>query len=364
MGLFHVRASHVDPERDLRDGARHVSGNHIQRHRNVGVLSVEAVEAPEIVTSAWIDEQLVDVFERCNVRPGLLEEVAGITERRWWPEEMRFDTAAALAGEQAIVAAGIDRSRIGMLISTSVCKHHLEPSVACAVHHHLDLAPGCLNFDLGNACLGFVNAMHLAATSIDAGQIEYALIVDGEGSRHTQLQTIARLKEEAHGTGDVYDEFASLTLGSGSAAMVLGSLEASPDAHRIVGGISRAATKYHDICVGDLDRMRTDTKALLEGGLELAAEAWPAAAVEFDWQDGIAWYIIHQVSKVHTSLLCATLGLDASRAPLTFPTHGNIGPAAIPFTLAGVQSEIAPGERVLCMGMGSGLNASVAEIIW
>ena len=36
------------------------------------------------------------------MRPGLLEELAGITERRWWPEEMRFDEAAALAGEKAI----------------------------------------------------------------------------------------------------------------------------------------------------------------------------------------------------------------------------------------------------------------------
>jgi 3-hydroxy-3-methylglutaryl CoA synthase len=29
-----------------------------------------------------------------------------------------------------------------------------------------------------------------------------------------------------------------------------------------------------------------------------------------------------------------------------------------------VQDEISPGERVLCMGMGSGLNASVVEIVW
>ncbi|MSO95718.1 MAG: 3-oxoacyl-ACP synthase III [Thermoleophilia bacterium] len=341
-----------------------MSSNHTQRHRNVGVVAVEAVEAPEIVTSAWIDEQLAEVFERCNVRPGLLEELAGIRERRWWPEEMRFDRAAALAGEQAIVAAGIDRGKIGMLISTSVCKHHLEPSVACAVHHHLELAPGCLNFDLGNACLGFVNAIHLAATAIDAGQIEYALIVDGEGARHTHLTTIARLQAEAFVNADVYDEFASLTLGSGAAAMVLGSLDANPQAHRFVGGVSRAATQHHDICVGDLDRMRTDTKALLEGGLVLAGEAWGASAEAFGWQEGISWYVLHQVSSVHTSLMCATLGIDEARAPLTFPLHGNIGPASIPFTLAGVQTEIAAGERVLCLGMGSGLNASVAEIVW
>ena len=341
-----------------------MSGNHTQRHARAGVVSVAAVEAPEVVTSAWIDEQLADVFARCDVRPGLLEEIAGISERRWWPEGMLFDEAAALAGEQAIVAAGIDRAEIGMLISTSVSRHHLEPSVACAVHHHLGLTPGCLNFDLGNACLGFVNAIHLAATAIDAGQIRYALIVDGEGARHTQLTTIARLQAEARVTADVYDEFASLTLGSGAAAMVLGSIDESPHAHRLVGGISRAATKYHQICVGDLDRMRTDTKALLEAGLELAGDAWADAASDFDWQNGISWYVLHQVSSVHTSLLCATLGLDPSRAPLTFPSHGNIGPASIPFTLASIQEQIASGERVLCMGMGSGLNASVVEIIW
>jgi len=341
-----------------------MSSNHTQRHGNVGVVAVAAVEAPEVVTSAWIDEQLADVFARCDVRPGLLEELAGIKQRRWWPEGMRFDDAAALAGEQAIVAAGIDRSEIGMLISTSVCKHHLEPSVACAVHHHLGLAPGCLNFDLGNACLGFVNAIHLAATAIEAGQIPYALIVDAEGSRHTQLTTIARLQENAQVTADVYDEFASLTLGSGAAAMVLGSLDRSPDAHRIVGGVSRAATQHHQICVGDLERMTTDTKALLEAGLLLAHEAWSESAPQFGWNDGVSWYVLHQVSSVHTSMLCATLGVDESRAPLTFPQQGNIGPASIPFTLAGIQDQISAGERVLCMGMGSGLNASVAEIIW
>lgn len=37
-----------------------------------------------------------------------------------------------------------------------------------------------LNFDITNACLGFVNAMTVASTMIDAGAIDYALIVAGE----------------------------------------------------------------------------------------------------------------------------------------------------------------------------------------
>ena len=121
------------------------------------IWSVAHAEAPEVITSAWIDEQLAETFDRCGIRPGLLESLAGIVERRWWPEEVTFDEAAAMAGTRALELADLDPADVDMLISTSVCKHHLEPSVACAVHHRLGLGPECVNFDLGNACLGFVN---------------------------------------------------------------------------------------------------------------------------------------------------------------------------------------------------------------
>jgi 3-oxoacyl-[acyl-carrier-protein] synthase-3 len=325
---------------------------------------VAAVEAPEVVTSDWIDEELMPTYERWGLRPGLLAELAGIKERRWWPDGVTFDQAATLAGRKAIDESGVDPAEIGMMISTSVCKHHLEPSVACAVHHQLGLPTSCTNFDLANACLGFVNAMHLAATAIDAGFIKYALIVDGEGSRQTQLATIARLQREEAAATDVFDEFASLTLGSGAAAMVLGSLDDHPDAHRIVGGVARAGTEHHTLCIGDLDRMTTDTKRLLEAGLDLAHAAWKDAATEFDWANGMDRYIVHQVSSVHTRLICERLSIDPALVPLSYPTLGNVGPAAIPITLAGVQSELSDGDRVLCMGIGSGLNTSFTEIVW
>jgi acyl-CoA:acyl-CoA alkyltransferase len=341
-----------------------VNGNSSFTHRTAGVISVEAVEAPEVVTSDWIDEQLADTYERWGLRPGLLAELAGIKERRWWPEGVTFDEAAAMAGRQAIEASGVDPDRIGMMISTSVSRHHLEPSVACAIHSHLGLPTSCTNFDLANACLGFVNAMHLAATAIDAGFIEYALIVDGEGSRYTQLATIKRLQGQTASAIDVFDEFASLTLGSGAAAMVMGSRETHPDAHRFVGGVARAATEHHTLCVGDLDKMTTDTKRLLEAGLDLGVAAWDASKDHFDWADGMDRYVIHQISSVHTKLICERLSIDPAKVPLTYPKYGNVGPASIPITLANDAANLQADDRVLIMGIGSGLNTSFAEIVW
>jgi acyl-CoA:acyl-CoA alkyltransferase len=340
-----------------------MNGNASYSHRNTSILSVAGLEATQVVTSAEFDERLAGTLERLGLRPGLLQEVAGINERRWWPEDVSFGDAAAMAGDKALSEAGISADRIGLMINTSVCRDHLEPSVAVGVHHALGLPSSALNFDLANACLGFVNAMHFAGTMIDAGHIEYALIVDGEDARRTQEATIARLQSGETKVENVFDEFATLTLGSGSAAMVLGPADAHPGAHRLHGGIGRAATEHHLLCVGDLDKMRTDTKGLLTAGLDLAEAAWNDAKAEHDWAD-MDRYVLHQVSQVHTNALIDRLGIDGSKVPKTFPRLGNVGPASVPITLAAEADALLPGDRVLCMGIGSGLNTSFTEITW
>lgn len=340
-----------------------MSGNAIYRFKDTAVLSVSAADAPIVVTSAELDAQLLDTYERLGLLPGMLEALAGVVERRWWPEDVTFADAAAMAGAKALAEAGIDAKQVGLLIDTSVCRDHLEPSAAVDVHEQLGLGTACLNFDLANACLGFVNGMQLASMMIDSGQIEYALIVDGEGSRRLQESTVARLQAPDVTKTDVLENFASLTLGSGGAAMVLGRASDHPEGHRFVGGVARAATAHNKLCMGSLDGMRTDARGLLEAGVTLALDTWRDIDGVFDWSDLDA-YVIHQVSKVHTAAITTALGIDPERTPVIFPTRGNIGPASIPFTLALHSDGFESGQRIGCMGIGSGLNAAVIEIAW
>ena len=58
----------------------------------------------------------------------------------------------------------------------------------------------------------------------------------------------------------------------------------------------------------------------------------------------------------------ARSGVEPERVPHTFPIYGNIGPAAIPITLAAVAADSRAGDVVLCMGIGSGLNVGVLEL--
>ena len=340
-----------------------MNGNATTRHQNVALLSVASTIAPRITTSEEIDLRLAPALKRLRLPKGLLQRVAGVQERRNWAEGERFDDAAVAAGQRALQAAGIEPGQVGLMINTSVTRKHLEPSVAVRIHHGLGLPSSATNFDIANACLGFVNGMTLAGQLIDAGQIDYAVVIDGEDADDIQTNTIDRLCNPDIGRKDFMSEFASLTLGSGAAAAVLGRADAHPSGHRMLGGVTRAATQFNDLCVGSVDGMFTDAKALLKGGMELVVSAWTESKRDWDWS-GMHRYILHQVSDVHTNAILKATGIDRARVPLTYPKFGNVGPASIPITLAAEADNLKPGDRVLLMGVGSGLNTAMMEIVW
>ncbi|MGY1714718.1 3-oxoacyl-ACP synthase III [Geodermatophilus sp. SYSU D01106] len=341
-----------------------MTGNTTHRFTNTSVLSIETADASQVVTSDEIDERLRETYQRVGLRTGLLERLAGIRERRWWAEGTTFVNGAATAGAKAISESGVDPARIGVMINTSVSRRYLEPSTAVAVHHELGLPRSCQNFDVTNACLGFVNGMELAAAMIESGMVDHALVVNGEDSRIVQERTIDQLNQPETVSKDVLAQFATLTLGSGAVAMLLGRSDLHPEGHRLVGSVSRSGSEHHELCVGDNEMMRTDLKGLLDAGLALSEDMWADAAEEFDWAGGMDRYIVHQVSKVHTKAMCDRFSIDPALVPTTFPTRGNLGPASVPFTLAGQQDTLADGDRVLLMGVGSGLNVSCLEIAW
>lgn len=335
--------------------------------KNVSILGLAHVDAPVVVTSQELEDKLKPVMEKFNLRPNIIQALTGIKERRFWDEGVQPSHAASQAGVKALEDANIDKSKIGLLISTSVCKDYIEPSVACLVHGNLKLNPECLNFDLGNACIAFMNAMEVAGTMIDAGKIDYALIVDGEGSRYVVEKTIERLINNEIDEKTFRANFATLTLGSGAAAMVLCKSELAPQGHKLVGCVSLAASEHNKLCLGQREEMLTDASTLLVSGIKLASETYEKAKKELSWEDKqIDHLILHQVSANHTAKLSEALKLDTDKIFATYPEFGNIGPAAVPITLSKAnEAEILKkGDRISLMGIGSGLNCTMMEIIW
>jgi len=336
-----------------------------------GNVTIEALAyelAPHRVTSEWIEEQLSSTMKRLNLPRGIISGLTGIQERRFWDEGTMPSDVATIAARKVIAASGIDPQQIGCIINTSVCKDYIEPSVACLVHGNLGLSPACINYDIGNACLGFMNAMVTISLMIESGMIQYGLIVDGEGSQEVMNATINRLQSDAISDQEFRDEFATLTLGSGAVAMILGHRNQTRSGHVINGAVTMAATTHSRLCLGQPDRMYADASSVLIHGVQLAQRTWKLAEKELDnWSDDtIDIYIPHQVSQRNMDVLNQTLGTTPEKFHLNFYTLGNIGPAALPITLAQADEEgrLHAGSHVALMGIGSGLNCTMMSVTW
>ncbi|MCG6880028.1 MAG: 3-oxoacyl-ACP synthase III [Deltaproteobacteria bacterium] len=337
------------------------------KFENVSIIGLAHVDAPYRVTSAELETQLSPLLNRIQVRSDVIQSLTGIMARRFWEPERQPSEVATMAAEKAIGDAGIDRSNLGILVNTSVCRDYIEPSTACLVHGNLGLSSDCMNFDVGNACLAFLNGMEIIGNMIERGQIDYGIVVDGEGSRFVVETTIQRLLTSDCDEETFRNNFATFTLGSGAAAMVLARSDLAPNGHRLLGGVTLAATEHKNLCRGQMDCMKTDASALLVAGLKLAGATFKKAVKELEWIPGeLDQFILHQVSAVHTAKLTELLGLDDKKVFKTFPEYGNVGPAAIPITLSKAleADRIHKNDRVALMGIGSGLNCAMMEVRW
>lgn len=341
-----------------------MTGNSTIRHQNAALLAITKVEADEVVPSSRSDEILEETFARLKMPKGLLQRLAGVNERREWAPGRHFSDGAVEAGVAAMEHAGVRPDQVGLLINASVTRDGYEPAVSVAVHHRLGLSPSALNFDVTNACLGFVNALTIASSMIDSGAIEYAVVIAGEDPTPWHRETYERLQGPDVTRDQVVREFATLTLGCGAAAAVVGPADRHPEGHRIAGSVARSATQHHGLCIGGFDGMYTDATGLLKHGVGLLVDAWHDAHRDgWDWTD-MDRYIAHQVSTSHTNKLLEDVGIDPERFPLTFPFWGNVAAAALPMTLALEAEQLEAGQRVLLLGVGSGLNSTYMEIDW
>lgn len=342
------------------------------RFQHTVIESLVTALPAEILTSADIEHRLAPLYQRLRLPEGRLELMTGIRERRVWPKGTRPSDASAAAGLAALARSGLRAEQVELFIHAAVCRDMLEPATASFAHRKIGLPPTTQIFDLSNACLGWLNALTVAAGMIESGQIKCALVCSGENGGPLVEQTLQTLLNAPLDRNGIKPYFANLTIGSGAVAATVcheSLLPAGTRAHRLHGGVARAATAHSELCQGDTHgadalAMQTDSEALLVAGIELARETWGAFTTEFGTDFDRT--ICHQVGSTHRRKLYEALGLDLAKDFSTFETLGNTGSVALPATLsAAVESgAIRPGERVALLGIGSGLNSLMLALEW
>ena len=138
----------------------------------------------------------------------------------------------------ALDQAGVLGPEIECILNCSVSRDFLEPATASVVHEKLKISPKATLFDISNACLGILNGMAVLANMIELGQITRGLLVAGENGKPLVETTIRQLLADPTMTRKKFkDAFASLTIASGAAAIVMTHASVSKNGHRLAGGI-------------------------------------------------------------------------------------------------------------------------------
>ena len=195
----------------------------------------------------------------------------------------------------------------------------------------------------------------------------------GENGRPLVEQTLATLVERPFSRNEIKPYFANLTIGSGAVAAIVchRSLVPGP-AHRLLGGVARAATEHSELCQGDTLgaealAMQTDSEQLLLAGVALAAQTWD------DFARRPAGTPPGSTGSSATRSVPATGASSTSASGWTWP---RTSPRSRPWA-TWARSPCRPrspprprpgrcvrGDRVALFGIGSGLNCMMLALEW
>jgi acyl-CoA:acyl-CoA alkyltransferase len=109
---------------------------------------------------------------------GRLLERSGFASRHWLAEGEHPIELMKATFDRALQQADMDKSEIDLLIYTGVARGFIEPANSCFVANSLGLK--CRNFDVLDACMGWVTSMDIVNDKMKAGAVKKAAIVNME----------------------------------------------------------------------------------------------------------------------------------------------------------------------------------------
>lgn len=331
--------------------------------KTVRLLSWAEELPSQVVTSAELEERLAPLFSRMGVERGTLEAKTGVKARRWSAPDVDPETVAARVAAKALSNAGLRGSDVGLIINASIDHRFFEPSGAHLVGRHVGVSPSATLFDVRNACLGFVDALSIAADRIEAGIVDVAIVVAAEagGMRRAIDAAIA----DALDTGEVTAEtWVPLTMGCGAIAWVLCAAHIALGRASIDSCLVRNLAEHTGLCVGRIGddgrlSIRANGPGILRQGVALIAATFA------ETKRPLGQGFMHQVGSAHLAALEKTLGSPMHPRSALFRDLGNIGPVGMPLAIARAADahELSAGP-VTMLGAGSGLSAAVMSLTW
>ncbi|MCP4867924.1 MAG: ketoacyl-ACP synthase III [Proteobacteria bacterium] len=342
--------------------------------RNAYISGSGAYVPPRVVTNNdLVNEYGLDTSDEW------IQKRTGIKERRYAAVGVGPAELAVVASEQAIEAAGIDKSDIDMIIFATLSPEYAFPGSGVLLAEKLGLCDGTgatfvPALDIRNQCSGFVYGLTVAKGLIASGGAEHVLLVGGE--KHSSgLDFTTRGRAVASLFGD----------GAGAVVVSATDEDRGIRAHKL-GSDGRYAEM---LCQQVWDCRRSHFFNLDENGngvvppdemyttmdgrkvFRHAVERMTEALMGVCMESGITGtdidlFLFHQANMRINEYLANMMGIPPEKLVHNIDKYGNTTAATIPLLIAEAERDgrLKPGMKVAMIAFGSGFTWGAAIADW
>ncbi len=246
------------------------------------------------------------------------------------------------AGLMAIERAGLSPSDIGMVVAGGCCPEMAIPSEACRVAAALEIEAPSL--DINSACSSFGAQLHLLASM--QGLPPYILVVNPENTTRAV---------------DYADRATAVLWGDGTSATVVSSSEVSRV--RIVETtLTSQPARWDAVTIPRFGHFVQNGGAVQRFAIKTTGncldELMPAAQAYAQQTGGSVRFIGHQANSLMLQSTARRANIDPALHWHNVEEYGNTGASGAPTVLSQHWDELADGDTLLLVVVGSGLTWS------
>lgn len=288
----------------------------------------------------------------------------GIGARHFADKGVLTSDMAAEAAKSALAKAKISPREIDMIVlATATPDYFCFPATACVVQEKIG-AYGCPAFDVAAGCTGFIYALDIASSMLEARHGGHALVIGSE-----ELSRIVDWSDRS--TAVLFGDGAAAAVlsrideaGRGCLSFILGAegsgakdlylvqaprTDAWERAEPIVPSICMDGKKVYDFAVKSITVL-----------IERIMHATAYKLEDFDW------IVPHQANARIVHAAGKRFGIPPEKLYLNIEEYANTSAASIPIALAEMDEKglLKAGNLVMLVGFGAGLTYGSAVIRW
>lgn len=315
----------------------------------------------------YVPEHVVtndDIAEFMDTSDGWIKSRTGIAERHFADEEETTATMAIAAAQDALDRARIAPSAVDLIIVATLSPEHIFPATASLVQDALG-ANHAGAFDLSAACSGFIYALSMGASMIQAGMAKVVLVIGSE--------TVSRFLDKEDRT--TYPLF-----GDGAGALVLQASESPGGVLATVLGSDGSGAEYLGIPAGGsklpathetvdkrLHYMKMNGREVYRFATRVMGKAAKQSCEKAGiGLDEIDLFIPHQANIRIIKSASKYLNIGEDKIFTNLHKYGNTSSASIPIALCEAIEEgrVKTDDKLVMVGFGGGLTWGATVVKW